>query len=493
VPIRVWTNNLLISSRRRLLFFHLLLSIAIGAGLIVYARRFPPVQAQWPWLLLGAALLYGLAAGLLSLLISTRSTRPLRELIEVVRRMAGGDLNARMLSASQDEVGHLLAGFNRVAEELQQQMAAHDKERGRLQAVLAAMADGILIVNEEGRVRLVNVAATGLLGVTEAEALDRPFAQVARDHRLIHLWQRCLERNEEASDTFDSLTDGRTLRAVVTPIRQLTPPGYLVVVQDLTELRRLERIRREFVSNISHELRTPLASLRALADTLRDGALDDPPAARRFLDRMEGEVDSLTQMVAELLELSRIESGRVPIRLRPVPLADILLPALERLTPQFDRAGLTLAVEIPDDLAPVLADVERVQQVITNLVHNALKFTPSGGTVSVTARLSDEKPAWLSGYAQETENPHPSPPPSQGSDQMILVQVQDTGVGIPPHDLPRIFERFYKADRARSGGGTGLGLAIAKHIVQAHGGRISAASREGEGSTFSFTLPVAQE
>jgi len=475
-----------IRQNRFLLFSHLLLSLAIGVGLVVYASRSPISVEQLPWLLLGGALLYGVAAGLLSLLIAIRATRPLRELIEVVRRMAGGDLTVRMFSTRQDEVGRLIDGFNRMAEELQGQMAALGKEQSRLQAVLAAMADGILIVNEEGRVQLVNVAATHLLGIGEADALDRPFAQVARDHRLIHLWQRCRQQNEEASDTFDSLADGRTLRGVVTPIRQLTPPGYLVIVQDLTELRRLERIRREFVSNISHELRTPLASLRALADTLRDGALDDPPAARRFLDRMDGEVDSLTQMVAELLELSRIESGRVPIRLRSASLDEVLLPAMERLTPQFDRAGLTLAVEIPDGLPPALADVERVQQVITNLVHNALKFTPGGGTVTVTACLSDEKPDWLPGYAQET------PPPST-ADRMLLVQVKDTGVGIPPHDLPRIFERFYKADRARSGGGTGLGLAIAKHIVQAHGGRISAASREGEGTTFSFTLPVAQD
>lgn len=475
-----------IRQNRSLLVYHLLLSLAIGVGLIVYVRATPVSAEQLPWLLLGGALLYGLAAGILSLVISAHATRPLRELIEVVRRMAGGDLTVRMFFTRQDEVGRLADGFNRVAEAMQEQMAARRKEQGRLQAVLAAMADGILIVNEEGRVQLVNVAATHLLGIAEADALDRPFAQVARDHRLIHLWQRCREQNEEASDTFDSLADGRTLRGVVAPIRQLTPPGYLVIVQDLTELRRLERIRREFVSNISHELRTPLASLRALADTLRDGALDDPPAARRFLDRMDGEVDSLTQMVAELLELSRIESGRVPIRLRAASLGEVLMPALERLTPQFDRAELTLAVKIPEDLPLALADVERVQQVITNLVHNAVKFTPSGGTVTVAARLSDEKPTWLSGYAQET------PPPST-ADRMLLVQVSDTGVGIPAHDLPRIFERFYKADRARSGGGTGLGLAIAKHIVQAHGGRISAASREGEGSTFSFTLPVARE
>ena len=465
----------------RTLLIHLL--VAIGLAFLLAALLGMQLSARQT---IGLGLLFGFSGGLLSLLLTANVQEGVRQLIRVMERIVGGDLTARMLSVRQDEIGQLVRAFNRVAEELQTEVAEYDKERSRLLSILGAMGDGVLIVNHDGLVRLINQAALDVLHTSEERALNFPFAQVARDHRLIHLWQRCQERNEEANDTFDSLADGRTLRAIITPIRQLTPPGYLVVIQDLTELRRLERIRREFVSNVSHEMRTPLASLRALADTLRDGALDDPPAARRFLDRMEGEVDSLTQMVAELLELSRIESGRVPIRLRAVPLTDILLPSLERLTPQFDRAGLTLDVEIPDALPLALADVERVQQVITNLVHNAVKFTPSGGTVTVTARLNDEKPTWLPDYAQET------PPPST-ADRMILVQVRDTGVGIPPHDLPRIFERFYKADRARSGGGTGLGLAIAKHIVQAHGGRISAASREGEGSTFSFTLPVARE
>ena len=432
------------------------------------------------------ALVFGLAGGLISLASTWRAMRDVRQLLRVMERTAQGDLSARIFSTRRDEIGQLVRAYNRVAEGLQDEIAARSKERSYLLSVLDAMGDGVLIVNADGLVRLINQAALTAFRTSEQQALDHPFAQVVRDHRLIHLWQSCLQGDEEVSQTYETLDGGRTLRSVMAPIRASSPQSYLVMIQDLTEVRRLERIRREFVSNVSHELRTPLASLRALADTLRDGALDDPPAARRFLDRMDGEVDSLTQMVSELLELSRIESGRVPIRLRSTSLGEVLLPALERLMPQFDRAGLTLAVEIPEDLPPALADVERVQQVITNLVHNALKFTPSGGTVTVTARLSDEKPDWLPGYVHET-------PPASTADRMLLVQVKDTGVGIPAHDLPRIFERFYKADRARSGGGTGLGLAIAKHIVQAHGGRISAASKERAGSTFSFTLPIARQ
>jgi two-component system phosphate regulon sensor histidine kinase PhoR len=201
-------------------------------------------------------------------------------------------------------------------------------------------------------------------------------------------------------------------------------------------------------------------------ETLQDGALDDPPAAQRFLGLMDDEVDALTQIVEELLELSRIESGRVPMRLVPTPVEELVTWPVERLRPQAKRAKLKLTVDLPADLPLVLADVERASQVVTNLVHNAIKFTPKRGHVSVSATQSDDN---------------------------VVIAVRDTGVGIPAGDVPRIFERFFKADRARSGGGTGLGLAIARHIVEAHGGRIWVESSVGEGSTFSFTLQVARE
>jgi two-component system phosphate regulon sensor histidine kinase PhoR len=242
--------------------------------------------------------------------------------------------------------------------------------------------------------------------------------------------------------------------------------GYLVILQDLTRVRRLETVRRDFISNISHELRTPLAGLKSLVDTLRGGAIKDRPAAKRFLKRMDAEVDALTQMVEELLELSRIESGQAPLRLAPVPVSEVVVPPVDRLRPQAERGGLDLTVLLPPELPMVLADADRARLVLTNLVHNAVKFTPPGGQVTVAARPDGEE---------------------------VILSVQDTGVGIPADDLPRIFERFYKADRARSGGGTGLGLAIAKHIVQGHGGRIWVESVEGEGSSFYFTLSVANQ
>lgn len=275
------------------------------------------------------------------------------------------------------------------------------------------------------------------------------------------------------------------LQAIATPLWNAGPQASLVIFQDLTRVRRLETVRRDFISNISHELRTPLASLQALVDTLRDGALDDPPAARHFLDRMETEVEALTQMVQELLELSRIESGQAPMRLIPTSVADVVFPPVERLRPQAERAGLSITIDLPPDLPPVLADAERAQQVITNLVHNAIKFTPSGGQIQVSGsglQVSSD------GHIQpETLNLEPE---TFSSGEWVLIAIEDTGIGIPADDLPRIFERFYKADRARSGGGTGLGLAIAKHIVQAHGGRIWVESVEGKGSTFYVALPA---
>jgi two-component system phosphate regulon sensor histidine kinase PhoR len=402
--------------------------------------------------ILSAALLAALGAALLALLIAERTARPVRQLTEVVQRMAKGDLNARLLSTTQDEVGTLTRAFNQMADRLQETITTLAGERGRLTAVLDNMADGVLITDGDGRVRLINPAAIRLLDTTEELALERSFAQVVRHYQLIELWKRCRNTGEEQIEVVELSLRGPFLQAIVTSLQDAEPRAYLLILQDLTRVRQLETVRRDFISNISHELRTPLASLRALADTLRDGALEDPPAARRFLDRMDTEVDALTQMVQELLELSRIESGQVPFRLAPVAVADVVLPPVERLRPQAERFVLQIALDLPSDLPPVLADEERIQQVVTNLVHNAIKFTPSGGEVMVSAAAGEGE---------------------------VIVSVSDTGVGIPANDLPRIFERFYKADHARSSGGTGLGLAIAKHIVQGHGGRIWAESIEG--------------
>ncbi len=355
--------------------------------------------------------------------------------------------------------------FNRMASKLERQIRKRDREKDRLSTMLQIMADGVIMVSKKGKVRLINPAAAHILDTTEADALKRSFVQTVRDHRIAEVWQRCKESGDQEVDTIE-MSDQRYLRIVVTPYLLGAARGYLIMMQDLSRLRQLQTVRQDFVSNVSHELRTPLAALRGLVDTLRDGALDDPPMAQHFLDLMEGEVDSLTQMVQELLELSRIESGQVPFEFGSVSVAQLLHEAAARLKPQSERAGITLTVTLPDDLPNVVADAQRVQQVVMNLIHNAIKYTPTGGSIDLDAETVED---------------------------LVTVVVRDTGDGIPAADLPRIFERFYKSDRARSGGGTGLGLAIAKHVIQAHGGEIWAESVEGVGSTFYFTLPVADK
>jgi two-component system phosphate regulon sensor histidine kinase PhoR len=248
-------------------------------------------------------------------------------------------------------------------------------------------------------------------------------------------------------------------------VRPLDSGELLLVIQDLTNLRRLETMRSDFVANVSHELRRPITSLKAMAETLEEGALNDPVAARDFVARMHREIDGLAQLVNELLALTRIESGAEPLTLDRRAPGDLLAEAARRMGPLAARAGVALLVE-PTRASDVRADADRIEQVLANLVHNAVKFTPNGGTV----RLSAE---------------------DDGSDR-VMFSVSDTGAGIDAADLDRVFERFYKADRARASEGTGLGLAIAKHLVQAHGGRIEARSAgQGKGATFLFTLPRA--
>jgi two-component system phosphate regulon sensor histidine kinase PhoR len=237
----------------------------------------------------------------------------------------------------------------------------------------------------------------------------------------------------------------------------------MLLIQDLTELRGLQTMRRELIGNISHEFRTPLAGLKAMVETLQDGALDDRTAAADFLSRIEAEVDRLTQMVDELTELSRIETGRADLKFEPVDINTLIEGAIAQLAAPADRQQLAFERKLADGLPPVPADRDRISQVLVNLIHNAVKFNRPGGSITITTRSAGDS---------------------------VTVEVADTGAGIDQDDLPHIFERFYRADKSRSGRGSGMGLAIAKHIIEAHGGSIRAESVEGRGSIFTFSLPV---
>ncbi len=350
---------------------------------------------------------------------------------------------------------------------LRQQITGLQAENQRFNSLLEIMGDGVLITDEAGLVRWLNPAAARLLAVDAVESDGRPFAAVVRHHRIIELMDACRAQQTEQRAAIE-IGQEQFLQVTITPFQEGDLQSTLTILQDLTQVRHLQTVRRDFISNLSHELRTPLASLRAVIETLQGGALDDPPAAHRFLNRAAGEIDVLTQMVEELLELSRIESGQAPFRMAATTVPDLLLAPLDRLLPQAQRKGVALTLAIKPGLPLVLADQNRVQRVVTNLVHNAIKFTPEDGRIKVSAYVKKKRP------------------------YEVVIAVKDTGCGIPPQDLPRIFERFYKSDRARTrdGSGTGLGLAISRHIVQAHNGRIWVKSRAGKGSTFFFTLPI---
>ncbi len=445
-------------------------SIVEDDSLLGFARIALPLQeidqnvSRLRGSILIATLLATLLAVVLAAVIAARTTLPLIELTEAAKKMSTGNMTDKLIPTTRDEVGHLTRAFNNMGAQIRSQIEALQTERIKLAAVLAEMTDGVLIVNELGEVQLINPAAEQMFSVREEEAIGHSLAGVLRHHQLVELWQQCKEAGEERDALLEISTKGIILQGLAIPLEKALPGSILLLFQDLTHLRKLETVRRDFISNISHELRTPLASLKALTETLQEGALEDPPAARRFLGRIEAEVDSLTLMVQELLELSRIESGKVPLQLTPISPCSLLSTASERLRLQAERAELKLEVNCADQLPDVWADPPRMEQVIVNLLHNAIKFTSSGGEITLSAR-------------QDREN--------------IIFSVQDNGVGIPADDLSRIFERFFKSDRARTTGGTGLGLAISRHLVEAHAGRIWAESIEGKGSTFFFQLPIA--
>ena len=381
---------------------------------------------------------------------------------------------------------------NGETERLRERMRQLTIERDHAHEALANMAEGIIIVEAvDGQLRVeqLNGAATRLLRLKAETGVGQSLAKVVRDHELTQVLVSAMQQGAPHTATIrfappslgdDPRDEPRYVKATGFPLannaESRTPntrsgtsgtEAGLLVLQDVTDLRRTETVRREFVGNVSHELRTPLASLKALVETLEEGALQDPPAAREFLGQMHVEVDSLTQLVQELLELSKIESGQAPVRPESVPPMGLLEETERRLRRQAARAELTLTTEVLGDVPAVWADPALVERVLINLVHNAVKFTPRGGRIALSA--------------------------TSGPDGVVF-SVADTGAGIDAGDVNRIFERFYKADKSRASGGTGLGLAIAKHIVQAHGGRIWAESGgEGQGSRFRFVLPHAPD
>jgi len=391
-------------------------------------------------------------------LLSRAVTGPIGALTRSAETVAGGG-SARFEPGGPDETRRLGDALRTMSDRITGERHHAESERDRLAVLIDELGDAIVIADADGDIERANRAATDLFG---APLPGRRLMDVVRDHETI-------DAIASAGSDADSVahierTDPPRFQRVVA--RRLADGELLLVIQDLTNLRRLQTVRRDFVANVSHELRTPLASLKAMAETLEAGAIDDHDAARDFVRRMGTEIDDLARLVEELLLIGRLESGQPVVAPTVVSAAALLDGARERLGPLAERAQVRLVVDRPERVPMVVADPERIGQVFANLVHNATKHTPTGGEIRLSA-APDGK--------------------------VVVFTVRDTGDGIAAADVDRIFERFYKSDRSRADGGSGLGLSIAKHIVEAHGGVIRAASAgPGRGATFTFTLPKSE-
>jgi two-component system phosphate regulon sensor histidine kinase PhoR len=410
----------------------------------------------------------GLVAVLLALGLTRRITRPLHELTEAAKLVASGGYGHKVYAAGHDEIAVLARAFNHMSERLAVQFAQLEEDREQLRMILGGMVEGVVALDGQQRILFANERAAQLLGLKARPMTGRKLWEVVRRRSLQELVERALAGPEPCREELNwKVPAAQSLTVHAARLPGSPPRGAVLVLHDTSELRRLERLRREFVANVSHELKTPLSVIKACVETLIEGAVEDPEHRGPFLDKIDDQADRLHALILDLLSLARIESGEEAFELRAVPLGPEVAACVEAHRDRAEARSLLLeAVPPADGTAEVAAwaDEEAVRQILDNLVDNALKYTPPGGRVKVRWRVQDGQ---------------------------ACLEVEDTGIGIPEQDLPRIFERFYRVDKARSRelGGTGLGLSIVKHLVQAMHGNVRATSRVGEGTTFLVQLP----
>ena len=423
-------------------------------------------------LLAGGLLALAVAAGI-GIFVAGRVTRPVVEMEEIARQMAEGRFDRRVPARSPDEIGMLGRALNVMAGSLVRKIGDLEQERAKATAILDAMVEGVIAVDGRDNIVTMNERARAIFGLpTRGEG--RPFMEVIR-HGDLH----AVVRSSRGIGT--GAVSHREVRLLAPAPRTLEVNavplvisgddpgvGVVLVLYDVTHLRRLELVRTEFVANVSHELRTPLTAIQGYLETLLGGALEEPEHGRRFLDIAYRHTERLGRLLNDLTDLSNIELNKVKLALAPTAVDDVIESVLAIMQPRAEARHVKLSAEVAADVRRAKADHDRLSQILINLVENAVKYTPEGGRVIVRAANA-----------------------ARGG--MVVVEVIDTGIGIPPADLPRITERFYRVDKARSRelGGTGLGLAIVKHLVIAHGGELTIDSTLGQGTSVRFTLPAS--
>jgi two-component system phosphate regulon sensor histidine kinase PhoR len=400
-------------------------------------------------------------------------TRPISELIEKAIQFVSRTFHREVQVSSTDELGSLAKVINEMDIQFRNQMQEMSKEKDYLQTVLKGMMEGVLVVDGRGRILMVNDALRGLLSLSK-DVSDKMPLEIIRNAELEGAIRKAIQDGENIALELDlDKTGEKTIEVNVVSILPSNKRmdeesegirGAIAVFHDITRLKQLEKIRQDFVANVSHELRTPLTTIKGYAETLLEGALKEDQAFQ-FVQVIKRHTDRLTKIVEDLLMLSRIETKEFQLKMEAIPLRDIIDDVFEFVKEPAEKKEISLSRnEIPSSLA-VQADRDYLEQILINLLDNAIKYTPEGGRVTVSAIEKDSKE--------------------------IQFSVEDDGIGIPKEDLSRIFERFYRVDKGRSKemGGTGLGLSIVKHLVQVHGGRVWVESQPGKGSTFYFTLP----
>ncbi|MHC9540171.1 MAG: ATP-binding protein [Vulcanimicrobiota bacterium] len=404
---------------------------------------------------------------LLSFLLSAYISGPIREMTRSAERIAEGDLSHRIPRKRGDEIGVLAKQFDYMREKLKLTLDELMEEKNKLSLVLSTMADGVLVFSSDGQIIMLNTAARKLLGTHEQRKERELFMRDESPFREIKkLADEALRSGQEGEEVVRGFPYNRVVEVSYSPLssEQQELPGLVMILHDITELQRLDEMKTEFVSNVSHELKTPLASIKGFAELMIDGAIDDHEKARSFLLSIDKEVDRLTRLVKSLLDLSRMESGLIRMEVHPLDISALVEGVLVKLSPQAKSHDVGLkSIYMAHPI--VLGNSDRVEQVLINLVDNALRYAPQGSSVSIEVGIHQES---------------------------AFVSVKDEGIGLREEDQKRVFDRFYRVDKARSRdhGGSGLGLAITKQIIENLGGRIGVESTPGKSCTFSFSLPL---
>lgn len=412
----------------------------------------------------------GLTA-VLGVLLAGTITAPIKTLTRQATAVAEGRFSERVPVFGKDEIGQLSVAFNDMTDRLSEALSINEEEKEKLSSILSNMSDGVLATDELGRVIVTNHRAREMLGIQDAPAgstlseclgIEKaPIAEALQGQESTHLLRREADDNEEEL----------LIRVTLTPIRRRDKgmAGVIAVLHDVTEMEKLEQARREFVANVSHELRTPLTTIKSYAEALDDGALEEPPLAGRFVGVIRSETERMIRLVTDLLHLSRFDSRRMQLRRQRTDLSETLEEVVDRFSFQLRQKAITVSVKVDQALGPVWLDRDGIDQVLDNLVSNAIKYTLDGGSIDISAKRNEAG--------------------------QLAIAIKDTGIGIPKKDLNRIFERFYRVDKARSRnmGGTGLGLSIAREIVRAHGGSLTLESEANVGTVATLFLPIVPE